>query len=287
MQQHRATSFNGLALGTRAIAQLQPLAASLAGVQIQGDGTAITPANTAEIELLIGSKSVYGPISGANLALINAYKGEASNTLVQYVQLLERDGRTLVDQEVGAVDIPDLNGAAVFVALRNSAGSGTPTLEADGVYVGRQAKTNPNTGRVQPLTRRMCKLKRYDLPGAGTTRANYQDHFNGAWIKRLFLQYTGTNWTSTTAGNLHTVEVRLGGRAVHDRIGALRNRLLQSRYGRTPQANMYVVDFVLDGNILQKAVKPTRERPLEIYCEATAADTVTMWAELLDLPENN
>lgn len=285
MQHHRLASFGSVGLGQRVTAMVAPYAASLARIELQLDGTVVTKATTAEVEVLIGSRSIIGPVSGTVLDKIMKYRGQYDHAHFLAVDFTERNGKTMADQEIGAIDLPALGGDAVFVAHRNSAASGTPTVEGRVGFVGRQVRQAANQAQPSKRSQLIHKLRRIDLGNTGGTRFTWSPNLADAWVKRVHFEYAGTDWGVNANGNLHTVEVKMNGRPVHDRITCRADRFYLQERGLVPQSKMYHVDFVADGNIITKSLKPKGAASLEFTLELTAADTVTAYVEYLALPD--
>lgn len=97
----------------------------------------------------------------------------------------------------------------------------------------------------------------------------------------------GDQFTITVAerdGNLNEMEIKKDGRTVW-RATCKLARYWQKRYGRTPQSKMYVADFMLD-NHSDGLLKTDDAASLEFRMNFTAADTMTIYAEVLDQPDN-
>lgn len=85
-------------------------------------------------------------------------------------------------------------------------------------------------------------------------------------------------------GNLSRVEIVKNGETVYD-MTCTQARNLQKHFGFEPQQKMFVVDFEADG--WPDGTLPTDDvRTLEVAAHLTAADNLTIYAEVLDTPEN-
>jgi len=284
MQKQQLATFNALANGARASAQVPSYKQSLAKIVLQFSGS-ITKALIDEIVLKVGSRTVFGPVSGAQLDKLMKYRGQYDHANFLSIDLTERTLQNAYEREVGAIDIPHLGGDAIFVEVLNSAVSGTPALAGTVQYTGIQfhpAKdATAATVKDQQL---IAKLLRYSIPTSGT-RFTWQPNFKGAKIKRIHFVYTGTDWTGSADGNLYQVEARLNGVAVHDRVSCLANRFAQQEHKRVPQAKTYTIDFIED-DLLGKSLNTAGAKSLEFIGDMTAADTITAYVECLDLPGN-
>lgn len=278
-------NFNGLALLSRATAQIPSYEASLLNIDLNFGG-GLTKANISELVLKIGSKQVFGPISCADLDRINSYKGFPASAQFISMYMMERDAMNRGAKELGGIDIPSLGGDGIFLEVVNTlAAGGPPTLAGQVEYGGRQFVDRNNDGRNDRQGQLIHKVIRYSLPNTGT-RFVWQPNFGGAQIKRVFFAYTGTDWTGSANGNLFAVEVKRNGRTVFDRNSCLITRFSQQREGKTPQSRMFVVDFIKT-NVIETALDTRRLRSLEFILELTASDNLTAYVEMLDLPDNN
>lgn len=88
-----------------------------------------------------------------------------------------------------------------------------------------------------------------------------------------------------TDGNVSRMEVIKNGEAVWD-FQCTEARQLQKQHGFIPQSKMTVVDFEVD-NWPDGSLKTSDADTLEIAATLTAADTLTLYAEVLDSPSNN
>ena len=85
-------------------------------------------------------------------------------------------------------------------------------------------------------------------------------------------------------GNLSRVEVKRDGRYVWD-MECAQARFIQQYYGRVPQQNWYVVDFTMDS--WPDGALRTAGANIEFFGHFTATDSLTIYASLIDEPENN
>ncbi len=85
-------------------------------------------------------------------------------------------------------------------------------------------------------------------------------------------------------GNVSRMEVIKDGEAIWD-FTCKEARQLQKQFGFVPQTLMYVIDFEVDG-WPDGALKTADAKHLEIAAHFTAADTLTLYAEVLDSPHN-
>jgi hypothetical protein len=87
-------------------------------------------------------------------------------------------------------------------------------------------------------------------------------------------------------GNVNRVEVKKNGRTIWD-LTCHEARNLEQKYGQAPQSRLYVADFVADNN--SEGVLRTEDAASMEYNAyvTTANDALTIYAEVLDDPNNN
>jgi hypothetical protein len=110
---------------------------------------------------------------------------------------------------------------------------------------------------------------------------NYNPH--GALVQRLYVFYTGTDWTASADGNVKQIRVKKNAVPVFDEVNCLDNRFIQQEYRKTPQSRCFVVDFVVDNNA-SGALVTADAKSLVIQANLTAADTLTVYAEIMAKP---
>lgn len=277
-------NFNGLAILSRATAQVPSYEQSLLAIDLNFGG-GLTKANISELTLKVGAKAVFGPISCTDLDKLNSYKGMPAQAQFISMYLMERDALARGSKELGGIDLPSLGGDAVFLEVTNTLGAGTPTIDGLVTYGGRQFVDKNKDGKNDKVGQLLHKVLRYSLPNTGT-RFVWQPTFGGAQIKRVYFVYAGTDWTSSANGNLIRVEVKKNGRVVFDKPSCLLNRWQQSTEGKVPQSRVYVVDFVRT-NVIETALDTRGARSLEFILDLAATDNVTAYVEMLDIPSNN
>jgi hypothetical protein len=287
MQYQKLPSFNGVALGSRASVQIPSYAMSIGRIVLQLGG-GLTKALISEIVVKVGSRVVFGPVSGAQLDTINKFRNQFDHASFITIDLTEKNALSIIAKEIGAIDIPALHGEPVFVEVVNTQGAGTPTLIG---YVGFTGLQHDPAGRRdhKPGTERqeqlIHKLLRYVVPNNGATRQSWMPNFGGAQIKRIHFFYSGTDWTTSANGNLFQLECKKNGVAVHDRVECLANRFIQQEQGLVPQSKVYTLDFVHD-RVMSAMLATAGAKSLEFTLDLTAGDTVTAFVECLDLPRN-
>lgn len=280
-----APPFNPVANSVRSTTQIQRWAMTAARIVLcfpQLTANGITIATISEIVVKIGARVIYGPISGAELQKLNAYRGITQPADHVVIDLTERDGLSVLAKEIGAIDLPALGNEDIFVeVVNNYAGVNPLSLYAVVGFTALQFDPANPTADGQLIN----KVLAYNIPTSGGTNVTWMPDFKGALIKRIHFAYTGTDWAANTDGNLARVEAKKNGTVIWSRIRDIQNRFLLGEQRKVPQSKWYSLDFIHDN--VQSAALDTRDaRALEFNLSFTAADTCKAIVECLDLPRN-
>lgn len=278
----RLPPFNPVSNSVRATLQVPRYDMTLARVVLKFIGAnSLTKSSITEIVVKIGARVVYGPVSAAFLDKFNKYKGIYDQADSLTIDFTERDGLSVFAKEIGAIDIPALKGQDIFIEVMNNASAGTPALYAIGMFTGLQF--DPKAPSVDGQL--VKKLLQFQVPSTGGSNVTWTPNFKGAQVQRVFFEYSGTDWSGSTDGNIKTVEVKKNGVAVWDRIADKDARFYQQEMRKVPQSKVYVVDFVAD-NVHSAALATADARALEFNLELGAVDVIRAYAEVLDVPDN-
>lgn len=207
--------------------------------------------------------------TGTELDKINAYRGITTNAAFLDIPFFDEKMFSQLDRAVSAFDTS--NGVANITTEVTIAGATSPTLVP---IIVESASQKDQTGQAAPYADLVGKILRYPFSIANGGRLPITVPFgaqSGAIIKRLHV-FHGGNMTGAT--------VKQDGMVVHESLLA-ENSNMQVRSGRTPQTNVYTIDFVTDGNI-RNALDTRDARSLEWLLEFSAADNGTILVEYLD-----
>jgi hypothetical protein len=230
---------------------------------------AFTKAHIALFKLKANGKVIVEG-SGTQIDKLNAYRG-ASTTDAAFLDILFADYslNNELDRQIGAFDTSV--GIANITTEVTTSGATNPTLTPVLVETAQQ-KTK--SGEIAPFAPLISKMLRYpfSIATGGTLPITvpFGPH-NGAIIKRLHF-FHGGNMTGCT--------VKEDGLVIHESVKA-ENEFMQTRHGRVPQAGVYTIDFVVDGDI-KKALDTRQARSLEWLPTFSAADTGEIIVEYLD-----
>lgn len=237
-------------------------------LQLVMGGTAFTKAMLTMFKLKANAKTIFEG-SGTQIDKINTYRGLTANAAYLDVAFEDLTGLDIADRQVGALDTTI--GIANLTTEVTIAGATAPTLKG---ILYEQAPQRAQDGSISPLAGLIAKQLRYpfSVASGGQLPLNFPfGQKNGAIIKRVHVFHTG-NMTGATVKEDSVV--------IHESLKA-DNEYEQIRKKRTPQANMYTIDFVLDGD-MRKAFDTTRSSSVEWLFDFSAADNGHVVIEYID-----
>lgn len=241
---------------------------TLENLRLKLGGTSLTKAMLSLIKIKANGKVIVEG-TGGEIQKLNAYRGEATDAAFLDIQFADYSMIAELDRMVGAFDTG--MGIANITSEVQIAGATAPVLTP---ILIESAQQKDRTGNAAPFAGLISKTLRYPFAMATGGKLPVTVPFgpqSGAIIKRLHVLHTG-NMTGAT--------VKQDGTVVHESLAA-ENAFDQTKAGRTPQANMYTIDFVLDGNI-KKALDTRDARSLEWLFDFSAADSGNVIVEYLD-----
>lgn len=241
---------------------------TLENLRLKLGGTALTKAMITQIKLKANGKVIVEG-TGADIDKLNAYRGVATDA--SYLEMLFADYslNNELDRMVGAFDTSA--GISNITSEITIAGATAPTLVP---ILVESAQQKDRAGAAAPYAPLISKLLRYPYNIATGGKLPVTVPFGpqtGSIIKRLHV-FHGGNMTGAT--------VKEDGLVIHESL-RLENEREQKQHGRVPQANVYTIDFCVDGAI-GKALDTRNARSLEWLFDFSAADTGTVYVEYLD-----
>lgn len=210
--------------------------------------------------------------TGTQIDKINTYKGVAADAAYLPIFFIEPAGDTDLDRGVGAFDTS--RGVVNLTSEVTIAGATTPTLKA--ILEESQPQVAADGKTPAPFSGVVSKLLAYPLNMPNGGRLPHRLPFgmqDGAIIKRIHV-FHGGNMTGAT--------IKVDSTVIHESLKA-ENEHDQVTWGRTPQANMYTIDFIKDGQ-LKDALDTRMVRNLEVLFDFSDADTGEVLVEYLDVP---
>lgn len=257
---------NVVATGT-ATNQVTP-GRTLENLRLRLGGTALTKAMITSLKVKANGKVIISG-KGADLDKINAYRGKATDAAFLDVFFADYSLNNELDRMVGAFDTSA--GISNITTEVQISGATAPTLTP---ILIESAAQKAKTGEAQPYAALISKILEYPFAMATGGKLPVNVPFgpqSGSIIKRLHVFHTG-NMTGAT--------VKQDGLVIHESVKA-ENERDQVQHGRTPQTNVYTIDFVTDGDI-KKALDTRDARSLEWLFDFSAADNGTVYVEYLD-----
>ena len=242
---------------------------TLEKITLKLGGTTFTKAMMTRIVIKANGKAVIDT-TGTILDKLNAYRsGIAQDAAYLDIFFADFGLNNEFDRMVSAFDTS--SGIVNITAEVTISGATAPTLAMKLV---ESAGQKDRSGASAPFAPLLAKFLSYPFNLASGGRLPFQLPFgavNGCIIKRVHVAHGGYMTGAT---------VKEDGLVVMENIKA-ENEYQQKQMGRTPQANIYTLDFVADGNIT-KAMDTRNARSLEWLFEFSQADSGTVIVEYLD-----
>lgn len=241
---------------------------TLENLRLKLGGTTFTKAMISMVKIKANGKVIVEG-TGTQLDAINAYRGESTNAAFLDLQFADYEMIAELDRMVGAFDTS--LGVSNITTEVTIAGATAPTLTP---ILIESAQQKDRSGNAAPFAGLISKILSYPFSMATGGVLPVTVPFgpqSGSIIKRLHVFHTGT---------MTGAKVKQDGLVIHESIAA-ENQFDQTKAGRVPQANVYTIDFCLDGNI-KKALDTRDARSLEWLFEFSAAGSGTVLVEYLD-----
>lgn len=241
---------------------------TLENLKLKLGGTTLTKAMLSRVLIKANGKIIVDG-TGTEIEKLNAYRGETTNAAYLDLPFADYSLNNEFDRMVSAFDTS--LGIANITTEVTIAGATAPQLTP---IVVESAAQKGRAGEYAPFAGLMAKVLKYPYNIASGGRLPITVPFgpqNGAIIKRLHV-FHGGNMTGAT--------VKQDGLVIHESIKA-ENEQEQVRHKRVPQANVYSIDFVVDGDV-RKALDTRDARSLEWLFDFSAADTGSVIVEYID-----
>lgn len=250
---HLEPFVNVVATGTAVLNSATVLGNIIERIYLVLGGGAFTKAMiTPGVRVKLNGKTTFGTITGSNLDLLQTYQLGNSSASFLTVDFVEPDSKSMQGEILGAIDT-NAAGVNSFVLEVDIAGATTPTLDSwaqlrDVASItdvaGQPSKGfNPN---FRPLLRALIQS---NLTSTAAAQQQYQINVGSggnSLIKRLFI----------FSSILTSVDIKRNSVDIWQDVTPALLTFAAGDYGRHPQANLYVVDWLVDGNQLD--TQPTR-----------------------------
>lgn len=241
---------------------------TLENFRLKLGGGSLTKAMIQKLRVKANGKVIIDT-TGPDLDKINAYRGAGTDADFLDIFFADYSLNNELDRMVGAFDTSlGIGNITTEVTL---AGATAPVLTP---ILVESAQQKDRTGVAQPYAPLISKVLSYpwNISNGGRLPVNVPfGPGSGSIIKRLHVVHSG-NMTGAT--------VKEDGLVIHESVTD-ENEYDQARHGRVPQANVYTIDFVVDGDI-RKALDTRNSRSLEWLFDFSAADSGTVYVEYLD-----
>jgi len=236
-------------------------------LELKLGGTTFTKAMISMFRLKANAKTVVEG-TGAELEAINAYRGHTANAAFLHIPFEDLTGLDAADRFVGALDTSV--GVLNLTTEVDIAGATAPTLSA---RVHESAPQRTADGSVAPYAGLVAKTLRYPFSVASAGDLPLQFPFGantGAIIKRVHV------FSSTVTAAV----VKEDGVVIHESLKA-ENDAFNVRNGRVPQANVYTIDFIPDGNV-RNALDTRRAQSMDWIFTHSGAGSGSVLIEYVD-----
>lgn len=230
-------------------------------------GTTFTKAMMTGIRIKVNGKVIFDD-TGSRIDDRMEYRGIASNPAFLTLDFSEIRSKTIQGQRLGSIDTT--LGISSLNLEVDISGATAPTLEAWAEL------SEPQVGAVErALIGKVLSFTHYfGATGKFPMNIPYGKQ-GGSLIKRLHL--FGSTVTEA--------EVKKNGLTIFEAPDAV-NDFVQGEYNRVPQANVFTIDFVADGN-MSNVLNAANAQTMEYYATVSGAGNVVVVAELLDPLGNN
>lgn len=250
---------------------------ALHGLKLTRGGGAFTNAMITSLRIRQNGKELLPPITGPRLVDLNEYDGlpDATNSLFYFFG--DPTANTPQGRHIGDLDFSVYRSPIEIEVV--IAGATTPTLEV--IALAGVPKVAMGFGYTAQDITRVRALVRTVLDFSGAVD-NKQVNISigsgaGALIRKIGLFHA----------QLTKVSLRKQSIDKHDNLTVAENAAIQTQFGRTAQAGLYMLDRIEEGNIgeaeptLQSNGQPWN---FQLGLTTAAADTVAAYADLLTYP---
>lgn len=261
--------FSNVAANSKATAKWNNLLGYTIDRVILSLGGTFTKAQMTNIRILGNGKPIWED-SGTRNDTRMQYRGIAASAAYMTLDFSEIRARSIVGQGIGSIDTVTSGIRDLSVEI-DIGGATNPTLaalaqvsqapQADKTYAGL-------IGKVLNFTQNFAAAGEFPIEIPYGRQA-------GALIKRIFL--FGSTVTDA--------RVKKNGIEVFKRADGL-NDFIQGEFQRTPQSNVFCIDFIEDGN-MSRAHNAANAQTHEWYVTVNGSGNVNIVAELLDPLQNN
>ncbi len=259
---------------TSTLATDQLMDMSCHGIIFERGGTAFVDSDISSIRISVGGKDLFPSLlGGAQLASMNDYEGFVDVTNYTFAFFGDPGARTIRGQHLGDVDFSVYReplqievdiGAATAPTLQCYALTNVPKVSMGIGYTKAEASI------IRALVRTVLQ------PSGAVSRNTYGISLGsspGARLRRIWF----------FNANLTNVDLRKQSLIKWDNVSGALNSAIEQQFARTPQAGLYVLDRIMDGNQgeSETTVAPDgRSWNMQVALTTSAADTITAFADI-------
>jgi hypothetical protein len=209
--------------------------------------------------------------TGADIDKMNAYRGMPVSDAFMDLMFADYGLNNEFDRMVGAFDTS--MGISNITTEITVEGAKAPVITP---ILIESAQQKSRDGAASPYAPLISKVLSYPFSQATGGRLPVTVPFgpqSGSIIKRLHVFHAA-------GGKMTGATVKEDGLVIHESVRE-ENEHEQTLHGRKPQANVYTLDFCVDGDIT-KALDTRRARSLEWLFDFSAASSGVVYVEYLD-----
>jgi len=268
--------FNGVASGARVTLAMDQLDGySVHAFILKLGGTTFTKAHLDLVALSTHSKDLIPSMTGAQLQKLNSYEGLEDDA--EYLVLWQGNpnAMTAFGQHMNDLDLSVYDANKTILEVKIAQAAVAPELTAFAL-IGPSKMSMPygysaiDAASVRALVRSVA------TPTAAVNRKTFGIGLGseaGAKIRSIGMFHS----------NVTAVEYKKNGLVKHDEIDSPLNDFVQKEYGKVPQAGLYVLDFVADGN--QGKAESTvdgsgKPYPMQVNLTTSGGDTIETYADV-------
>lgn len=242
--------------------------------QSNGDAGAYDRSHITNLKIRAGQKDLIEGITAAELQELNDYDGLNSNAKYFVHMFGDPTARTIRGQHLGDLDM-DVYGDDPLQIEVNNDGATSPELKVYALVDVPKREMGIGFDEVEAATVR-AMLRTVVQPSSAINRKAVEIGLGsqaGARVRKLCMFHS----------NLTSVEFRKASDVKHDNIDIDLNSYFQGIYARQPQAGLYILDRIADGN--QGGAETTlqdngRPWPFQVMLTTSAGDTITAFADV-------
>ena len=272
----RLSQFVNVAANSIATLSLNELSGhSVHAIVLDMGGTEFTKAQMTDITLTVGGKPIIPGISAVQMQAMNDYDGFSSDAGRVTIWFGDPTLEGVAAGHVGDLDLSYYDRVASVLEV-TIGGATAPTLQAWAMIGPPKSLMNFDYSQ-RDIANHRALIRSILSPAAAVTKQAYPVSVGsqaGARIRKIALFNS----------NITSVEFKKNSIAIHDDVPDGLNSYVQSEFGRSPQAGLYMLDHVVDGALGKSdATVNANGQPFSTQFNLTtsAADTVTAFADVM------